>query len=337
MKQFIISLLILVLVSCHKTDSTRETHFFVTNDGASMPIYVRGNLDADAVILFLHGGPGGNASQATFVPSFKAIEEAYPIAYWDQRASGLSQGNPDTSTFTVDQFVEDAHYVIQALQTEFPDKKIVLFGHSWGGALGSAYLSTADYQSNIDGFICMNSGHNLFRGLPLSVDWVENYAQEQIDAQDSIAYWTEVRDWCTQNPDMTVPDNYFHYVQYLRSTDAYRHDHQEVIVDQPTSGDIFNSRLSLGILVGGAYLSRNFNILELDLSSQMGNITIPSRVIWGKHDGVNTMEMGQDAYESLGTDSLNKDLFILHNSAHEDYVEEPDNFKNAVIDFVDGL
>ncbi len=81
--------------------------------------------------------------------------------------------------------MEDTHYVVEALKLRYQDKKLFILGHSWGGALGSAYLSTENYQSDISGFICMNSGHNLEVGLPLSVDWIEAYANKQIGTETS--------------------------------------------------------------------------------------------------------------------------------------------------------
>lgn len=330
-----ILMLSLLTYSCQKEVVGLEDHFFVSNDGASMPVYLRGNLHADAIILFLHGGPGGNASEATFIPSFQEIEKSFGIVYWDQRASGLSQGNPDESTYTMEQFVEDTHFAVQALQARLGSKKIFILGHSWGGALGAAYLSTADYQNNIAGFICMDSGHNLEIGLPLSVEWVEEYATEQIDQNTRVEYWKEVRDWCAAKPDMTEPDNYFQYVEYLNETDAYRHENQAVEIDKVTQSDILNSRLSLALLLGGQHLSQNFNILDLNLTDQMANIAIPTLILWGRHDGVNTIEMAYDAYLAIGTGPRQKELHILENSAHEGYLEEPDNFKNEVLSFVE--
>jgi len=329
-------LLILILSnSCKNEELFWEDSFFVSNEGASMPVYLRGNIESDVIILFLHGGPGGNASQATFIPSFQEIENSYAIAYWDQRASGLSLGNPGKSTFTVDQFVQDTYFIVEALKKRYNGKQIFILGHSWGGALGAAYLSTNDYQANIAGFICMDSGHNLAEGLPLSVDWVENYANELVNQGTNLSYWTDVAAWCASNPDMTIPDNYFKYVDYLNETDAYRHDNQEVEIDNVTASDVLNSRLSLAILIGGQYLSQNFNILDLNLSDEMANITIPTLVLWGEYDGVNTIDMAYDAYNSLGTDPSEKELLILENSAHEGYLEEPEAFKNQVLDFIE--
>lgn len=331
---FIIPLTI-IFISCKKDNSNIEDHFFVENNGATMPVLVKGNLASNVIVIFLHGGPGGNASQASFLPAFKDLESNYALAYWDQRASGLSQGNPDQSTFTVEQFVEDLEIVVRALQSRYSKAKIFLFGHSWGGALGTAYLSKDSYQDKIAGFICMDSGHNLEIGLPLSVEWVNNYANEQLNQNNDYNYWNEVSSWCATNPDMTNADNYFKYVEYLKKTDAYRHDNQEVNTGTISISDVLNSQMSFAIFVGGIYLSQNFNILELNLSSEMDKITIPTMVIWGKHDGVNTLDMGYDAYNSIGTNPAQKSMVILENSAHEGYLEEPERFKITFIEFVE--
>lgn len=336
-KYFFFLLSLFGLFSCEEEPFLQGDHFFVTNNGSSMPVYVRGNLESHAIILFLHGGPGGNSSQATFIPAFQDIEAKYAIAYWDQRASGLSQGNPDPSTFTLEHFTEDTHIVVRALKHQYPGKQLVILGHSWGGALGALYLSTNKHQSDIAGFICMNSGHNLEKGLPLSVEWVNQYAIEKIADNDSTNFWMEVTEWCSNIPDMTVPDNYFKYVEYLKETDAYRHNNQEVNMNNPSLNDILNSRLGLGIIFGGSFLSQNFNILGLNLSDDMANITIPTLVIWGKHDGVNTIEMGYDAFNSLGTSDDLKKMLILENSAHEGYLEQPEEFVAGVTDFINDI
>ena len=77
--------------SCEKESFYDGDHFFVKNDGAEMPVYIKGNIESKVFILFVHGGPGGNASLSSFLPVAKELENDYAFAYWDQRASGLSQ------------------------------------------------------------------------------------------------------------------------------------------------------------------------------------------------------------------------------------------------------
>ncbi len=329
----------LLIISCSKEKFYDGDHFFVRNAGAEMPVYIKGNIESKVFILFVHGGPGGNASLSSFLPVSKELEKDYAFAYWDQRASGLSQGNPNRSTFTVEQFVEDLDLVIDAINLRHNYPKIVIYGISWGGALGSAYLSTGNYQNKVAGFIDMDSGHNLLDGLPKSVVFVKDYAQEQIDNGVNADYWTEARDWCATTPDMTIVDNYFKYDDYLVNTNAYRYNPDQVVQgpDVGASG-VMNSYLSLAIFFNGRYLAERFNILELNLSPQMANIKIPVMVIWGRHDGVNTIEMGFDAFNSIGgPEFTNKEMVILENSAHEGYIEEQELFISSFRRFVDGL
>ncbi len=342
MKKLLILLSIstfILLPSCEKESFYEGDHFFVKNAGAEMPVYVKGNIESKTFILFLHGGPGGNASLPSFMPVAKELENDYAFAYWDQRGSGLSMGNPDASTFTVEQFVDDLDLVVETIKLRYQNPRIVFYGISWGGALGSAYLSTKNYQEKIDGFICMDSGHNLVEGLPKSVVFVKDYAQKQIDKGIDVSYWKEARDWCATVPDMTNKENYFKYDGYLSNTNAYRKDPNQK-VEGPEVGAIgtMNSYLSLAVFFNGKYLVPRFNILKLNLSEDMAKIKTPSIVIWGRHDGVNTIEMGYDAFNSIGGPNFQeKELVILENSAHEGYIEEQNLFIHTFRRFVNGL
>lgn len=335
----IIIFVLIVFSSCTKEKFYDGDHFFITNKGAEMPVYIKGNIESNTFILYIHGGPGGNGSLVSFMPVAKTVEQDFAFVYWDQRGSGLAQGNPDKSTFTVDQYVEDLDLVIEGIKLRHNNPRIILFGTSWGGALGSAYLSRGNNQDKVEGFICMSSGHNLVEGIPKSVVWVKEYAQEQIDAGKDTDYWTEARDWCATVPDMTVVENYFKYNAYLTNTNAYQKDPNQNI-QGPVVGapGTTSSYLSLSIFFNGSYLIPNFNILELNLSADMEKIKVPSLVIWGRHDGVNTMEMGYDAYNSIGGPGFtDKELVILENSAHAGHVEEQDLFLQAFLGFVHGL
>lgn len=342
MKNLIIAtsiILSIVLVACEKENFFEGDHFFVRSAGAEMPVYVKGNIHSGTFILFLHGGPGGNASLPSFMPVSKELEKDYAFAYWDQRGSGLSMGNPDASTFTVEQFVDDLDLVVETIKHRYHNPRLIFYGISWGGALGSAYLSTQNYQEKVDGFICMDSGHNLVEGLPKSVEFVKDYAQKQIDQDIDVAYWTEARDWCATVPDMTKKENYFKYDSYLTNTNAYRKDpNQEVQGPEVGAMGTMNSYLSLAVFFNGQYLVPRFNILELNLSADMVRIKTPTLVIWGRHDGVNTIEMGYDAFNSIGgPDFQEKELVILESSAHEGYIEEQELFIHTFRRFVNNL
>ena len=318
--------------------NTEDELFFVRATDADMPVWVRGNTASGVFILFLHGGPGGNALTAPTSPAFLELERDYAVVYWDQRASGTSQGNPDESTFTVDQFVADTSLVVDTLYHLHSPRALFIFGHSWGGALGAAYLSRDDNQSKVTGFICADSGHNLLEGLPKSVEWLADYSRRQISAGVRVSYWQSALDWFETKPDMTKPDNYFKYAEYLRvpdRPDAYWHQPDYEGKYGPDAAFIFASPLSLALFFNGQYLAKRFNILELNLSPDMARIQIPSLVLWGAHDGVNTLEMGQDAFSSLGTPEPSKRFFVFEESGHQPFVEESDLFVKEVRTFIE--
>ena len=335
MKRTIIHMMFLafLLAACSQESNYHEDHFFIYKQGSTMPVLVQGNMESDVLVIFLHGGPGGNATTAAYLPVFQELGQNYMMAYWDQRGSGLSQGNPYQSSYTLESFVADLDFLVETCNQRYNEPKIFLYGTSWGGALGCAYLSTDTLQNKITGFINMDSGHNLLEGLPLSVNFVENYADSMIRLNEDSSYWKEVYDWCYSEPDMTIPENYFTYAEYLRNTNATRMDDRPVENAAIALDDILNSYMSFSMFFSGQHVAHNFNILELNLSPDLHNITIPTLILWGRHDGVNTIEMGYDAFNNIASED--KSMHILENSAHVGYLEEKEAFKTAFVSFIE--
>ena len=300
-----------------------------------MPVWVKGNLASGVFLLNLHGGPGGSSMIATLVPAMQELEENYAVVYWDQRASGLSQGNALPATFTLDQFVEDTDLLVDAIELLYEPTAVFVFGHSWGGALGAAYLLDASRQAKITGYIDIDSGHNLEVGLPKSVIWLRDYAALQVADGVDTELWQEVFAWCAAVPDMTVPDNFFRYAGYIDRSNAAIRDPDSADSVAPDAAFILASPMSFAAFLNPGNLISQFNILELNLSAQMSNITIPSIVLWGRHDGINTDEMGQDAFDSLGTTPGDKSLVFFEQSGHQPFIEERAAFVSAVTGFVE--
>src|SRR5437867_5238481 len=66
--------------------------FWVTNNGADMPVRVKGNTSSRIIILIIHGGPGdGSFDYADYKTA--RLREKYGVAFWDQRNAGGASGN----------------------------------------------------------------------------------------------------------------------------------------------------------------------------------------------------------------------------------------------------
>src|ERR1041384_2206726 len=76
---------------------------FLRDNGADMPVWVRGDRHADTFLIYLHGGPGVSAIAGfASAPPFLALRDHFRLVFWDQRASGMSQGDPPESSLTLD-------------------------------------------------------------------------------------------------------------------------------------------------------------------------------------------------------------------------------------------
>jgi len=104
--------------------------------GLDQWILIRGHNVDNPLLLFLHGGPG-SPEMAAAHKFDRNLEQYFTIVNWDQRGGGKSFSRKiSKESMKVDQFLSDAHELIQYLLKRFNKEKIVLVGHSWGSYLG---------------------------------------------------------------------------------------------------------------------------------------------------------------------------------------------------------
>jgi pimeloyl-ACP methyl ester carboxylesterase len=102
-------------------------------------VMIRGRSLTHPPLILLHGGPG--MSETAWFRYFNApLEDCFTVVYWDQRGAGKSfdPGIP-RSSMTVEQFIADLDDLVEAVCARLGQTKVVLFGHSWGSALGVLY------------------------------------------------------------------------------------------------------------------------------------------------------------------------------------------------------
>src|SRR4051812_15358351 len=93
--------------------------FWVTNQGADMPVWVKGNTRSNVIILVIHGGPGDGAYSFSDFETEK-LRENYSVAFWDQRNAGASSGNSNISSLSLPQMVSDLEALIHVLKYRYP-------------------------------------------------------------------------------------------------------------------------------------------------------------------------------------------------------------------------
>ena len=88
---------------------------------------VLGDTTKVPFIVFLHGGPGMDFSY--FRPSMDALDKKYPLLFY-------RQGSQMPPNYTMEKLVSGLEIVLKNIG----DKKFILLGHSFGGALALEYL-----------------------------------------------------------------------------------------------------------------------------------------------------------------------------------------------------
>jgi len=157
-------LLMATFASCEKELNPKEPGTLVPKTvelDASLPsITVNGTQlhsqafgdPVDPMVVFLHGGPGGDYYNCLNVKSL--VTSHYYVVFYDQRGSGLSKRHPKNS-FSIQVMLDDLTAVIQHYRSS-ASQKIFLFGHSWGGMLATAYINK--YPTAINGVIVAEPG-----------------------------------------------------------------------------------------------------------------------------------------------------------------------------------
>lgn len=327
---YIFIILSLLLSNCQKDEFQKEGDFFyLSNAGAKMPVWVKGNKDSGKFIILLHGGPEGGSSQYyTIFPSHKKIEEQFAIVYWDQRMCGMSQGNPSMSDASLEQFTEDLDKLVALINYKYNYPKLFLMGHSWGGALGTNYL--LQHQNKISGWIEIDGGHSWTTANAISRDSMMVFAGNKIQTNDEREYWQYALNWYNDHTLVGINDN-AHYT-FVGKANGYDYNPKSDSLQIPFTDLLFYSPISTAYF----FVPYKFSFLNngLDLQNQINKITIPSLICWGKYDRVFPVAIAYETYNMIGTSTTDKYIHIFEISAHSPNYEQPIEFANEVIAFV---
>jgi proline iminopeptidase len=110
---------------------------------------------ANPVIVFLHGGPGGDFRgllRLTGRYNVSSLAERYFLVFWDQRGTGLSQRH-DRDMLTIDTYVNDLNTLVERYS---PGRPVFLIGESWGGMFATRYIN--QYPQRVAGAVLIEPG-----------------------------------------------------------------------------------------------------------------------------------------------------------------------------------
>lgn len=161
--------------------------------GSRFHVQTRGDATRP-VIIFLHGGPGGDhralLKLAETYDGYSLADE-FLLVFWDQRGSGLSRRH-NRDCLTIDQYIED----LKRLAAIFsPDAPVLLIGNSWGGMYATEFINR--YPGRVRGAVLMEPG-------PLSHEF-HKLVEDDLHDMDVGSEW--LNDWVWSQEILTPDDH----------------------------------------------------------------------------------------------------------------------------------
>lgn len=224
-------LAILVLGACDNMMDPGEPGYLVPQtvaEDASLPaIEMNGSRfhvetfgnPTGPVIIFLHGGPGGDyRSLLRMGQRFDGVSlvDDYFLVFWDHRGTGLSQRH-DKDLLTLDIYTDDLNALVDRYSS---GRQVYLIGHSWGGMYATQYIN--EYPERVSGAVLIEPG-------PLDGPTFENMKDDMFDLNLG-AEW--LNDWAW-NSQFLSPDDHarMDYERMLGLKDSQPRYHQQMDVD----------------------------------------------------------------------------------------------------------
>jgi pimeloyl-ACP methyl ester carboxylesterase len=336
--------LLLTLLSCKKEEVSgpNVNHFFtVRNNGADLPVLVKGNTSGKTFLIYIHGGPETGAIAESNEPGFwEKLREKYAMVYYDQRGIGMSNGNFDESTLTIEQYVDDLDKIISVLKNRYGNEiGVFLLGGSWGGYVGTAYISTANYQSKLKGWIEIGGAHNMqliWKELPKQITHI---ARQQLSRHASVEEWNSLLHF-SANFDTTAYtfDNWLNLIgQYTHITELLEKDREldqrKVHVKVPVGVNVFTLWANDNINKTGIKLLKKY--YNTSLTPRLSTVMLPCRFFWGQYDCASPPALAYDAYNTIGTPLKDKKVIIFDNAEHTILLTKPNELLHEIYLFVD--
>lgn len=250
-------------------------------------------------VVLVHGGPGH--SSLSFKDGFDFLSARGRVIFYDQRGSGNSQTSLKTSDYSIEQLVEE----LETLRSEvILAEKIILIGHSFGGALSQRY--TLKYPEHVAKLVLVGS-IRINNGMSNRFVWKWFGPALYSTAMGFPPHDAQAADqWFTQSGDRDNPKRLF---------DAQRTDLLQ------------NS----GPVSFAPWREISFSLVGPDFKAELSQLKTPTLCVYGAADSPYT---GKPAATELAALLPNSSLAGFDKSGHWPFLEEPQKFQQVLSDFL---
>jgi proline iminopeptidase len=269
-------------------------------------------------LMIVHGGPG--ASHDYFLPYLLPLAKHYRLIFIDERGSGKSEKLDNVLKYTVENMVEDAEAVRSALGIG----KMALLGHSYGGVLAQAYA--LKYQNNLSHLILCSTFPSTSQMNDVFLKIKENMApelRERINKMEKEGLYGhglpyERNRYTSEYMIAAWGEGYFPYLYQRNPDPAYDP------ISQGFAWSLYREMWGSN----GEYVIDG-NLKSVEYVDRLSTINVPTLINCGDHD-----ECAPSLSEEMHEKIPGSKLVIFPQSGHMTFVDQPDLFMKAIVDFL---
>ncbi len=291
----------IILISCYscnstikdKGDSSKISDLYHTSEGEGHPIIV------------IHGGPGLGASYLE--NHLKELSASNQVIFYDQRNSGRSTLNTDSTKVNLKAFLSD----IDAIRKNYNHDQVAILAHSWGGLLGMQYALS--YPEHVSHLILMNSNAaEASLNNQANTKLANRMSADDIEARTQIMR-TEA--FNSQNPKA--------YEELMSIGFSYQFANRNLIDELQ-----LNLPEDFGAKSGQLrHLVPDFS--NYNFTSELSNLTIPTLLLYGLKDPLTPY-----ALNSLSQIIPNNTIKAISAAGHFPFIEKKSETITAITEFI---
>jgi len=241
--------------------------------------------DCNGILLFVHGL--GTHMQYVY-NSLDDIDNKnkyfaqfnYKVFGFEFHGHGKSHGSR-SMVYNFDDLVEDLYNVVKLIETNYPNKSIILIGDSMGGGVIIKYI--ADKLHNISGIILLSPLCGIDDKLKPS-----NFMINLLQMTSWVIPWMPYK-MTTTLSDMSIENHEFK-IQYSNSKYTYNGNYPLC-----TLREIYNASITIPLLAS--------------------KIDIPTLIFHGKLDNITIPEKSIEFYNNIPK-NINKKLVVIDEKGH---------------------
>ena len=289
-------------------------------------VMIRGESTANPLLILVHGGPG--FPEMRLFRCFNAqLEKNFTVVYWEQRGTGKSfDSKIPKSSMTVEQFIADLDDLVDAVSKRFAKKEVVIYGHSWGSALGMLYA--ARFPNKVSAYV----GAAQVGDWPASEAICYDFTLAEAERRSNRKALKELR--AVGPPPHTAKQMMVQrkwltrFVGIVRGASLWRVS--RIILGGPESSLLDLPNILRGTLFSTYAMWDEVSALNLIRAAPV--LQVPVFFFIGRHDHVIAPRTSVAYFDTLTAPS--KKLVWFEESAHEPPFEEPAKFNAAMAELV---